>query len=92
MELHIRKDLCRGCGLCVQNCPVGAIDIRWDQAVIDQSKCNQCRICLDVCPQGAIMELRPIAKAELRSTVNSLKQRTSDLTARIESMKLRARQ
>jgi len=91
MELHIRKDLCRGCGLCVQSCPAGAISIRWDQAVIDQDKCNKCCLCLDICPQEAIVELKPIEKEELRSTVTSLNQKTSDLIERIENIRLRSR-
>jgi ferredoxin len=85
--LVIRRDLCRGCGLCVENCPMGAISTRWEQAVIDQSRCNHCRLCLDVCPQGAIVELIPASKIELQASVASLKQKTSDIIERIESLK-----
>lgn len=85
--LKIRKDLCRGCGLCAENCPAAAISICWGQAVIDQSRCNHCRLCLDVCPQGAIVELVPVSKTELQATLSSLKAKTDSLIERIESLK-----
>ena len=85
--LKIRRDLCRGCGLCAENCPAGAIYISWGQALIDQSRCNNCCLCLDVCPQGAIVELIPASKTELQASVASLKQKTSDIIERIESLK-----
>jgi len=85
--LKIRRDLCRGCGLCAENCPSGAIYISWGQAVIDQSRCNNCCFCLEVCPQEAIVELIPASKIELQTSVASLKQKTSDIIERIESLK-----
>jgi ferredoxin len=85
--LKIRRDLCRECGLCAENCPAGAISIRWGQALIDQSRCNNCRLCIDVCPQGAIVELIPVSKTELQATLNSLKTKTGGLIERIESLK-----
>jgi Fe-S-cluster-containing hydrogenase component 2 len=88
--LKVRRDLCLGCGLCAQTCPTGAIYLSWDHAEIDQSRCNQCHLCLDFCPQGAIMELVPASKDELQATVSSLKEKTSALIERIESLKKRS--
>jgi formate hydrogenlyase subunit 6/NADH:ubiquinone oxidoreductase subunit I len=85
--LKVRRDLCRGCGLCAENCPARAISIHWNQATIDQSRCNHCRICIDICPQGAIVELVPVSKTELQATLSSLKAKTGDLIDRIESLK-----
>ena len=83
----IRKDLCVGCGLCGDNCPTGAISLRWGQAVIDHSRCNQCRICVDICPRGAIVEMVPVSKEELQATIVSLKQKTSEIIDRIGNLK-----
>lgn len=85
--LQIRKDLCIGCELCIQNCPQQAISLLWGQAEIDQSRCNQCRLCVEVCPQAAIVDMVPVSKNELQTTVVCLKQRTNDLIGRIERLK-----
>ena len=85
--LQIRKDLCLGCGLCTENCPLQAISLLWSHAEIDQSRCNQCHLCVEVCPQGAIVEMVPVSKKELQTTVVSLKQKTDDLIERIERLK-----
>ena len=51
----VNEDMCVGCGVCVDDCPVGAITLRDDQkAFINEDKCIRCGRCHDVCPQEAV--------------------------------------
>ncbi len=50
----VDRDLCTGCGVCVDMCPMGAISLRNDIAFIDSQTCTGCGICEDECPLGAI--------------------------------------
>jgi formate hydrogenlyase subunit 6/NADH:ubiquinone oxidoreductase subunit I len=58
-----------------------------DHAKIDQSRCSHCRFCIDACPQGAIVDLAPVANADLANTIVLLQRRTEDLAVRIETLK-----
>lgn len=55
----IDKELCTGCGQCVDVCPADAIMLQDAKAVINQSLCRQCGICVDQCPVQAISESVP---------------------------------
>ena len=52
-RLKIDRELCTGCGLCIDSCPLGALRIEQGIAVVSEA-CNDCGACLDSCPQGAI--------------------------------------
>ena len=55
MKLHIDPELCKGCGLCKRNCPVGCITGEPGQThVIDTDKCIKCGTCISKCPFHAI--------------------------------------
>jgi ferredoxin len=82
----VKRDLCFGCGLCVESCPQQAISIVLATAQINQGQCNQCRRCLDVCPQGAIIEVAPVSVPELQTLVTGLKDKAEDIVARIERL------
>jgi ferredoxin len=49
---HILKDDCIECGICVDKCPVDAIDLA--DFVIDRELCELCFGCLNNCPAQAI--------------------------------------
>ena len=44
------NELCKKCGICLKDCPVGAIS----NFHINKEKCNSCFECIDVCPDKAI--------------------------------------
>lgn len=48
---------CIGCGICVKNCPQGAVKVENFCAVIDQQKCSGCGVCAEKCPKKAIVKV-----------------------------------
>lgn len=44
---------CRGCGLCIENCPDRALSRSPQGVVVDATRCRHCGRCVDVCPMEA---------------------------------------
>ena len=48
---YIDPEKCQACGLCLKNCPVGAISGKKEVVhVVDPEKCIKCDTCFEVCP------------------------------------------
>lgn len=48
------RKLCVGCGVCVEQCPAGALSMGKDGNVLyDPKKCVQCDTCIHVCPNDS---------------------------------------
>lgn len=50
----IKREMCTGCQICVDECSVGAISMEEDIAFINEDKCIRCGVCHDVCPNDAV--------------------------------------
>ncbi len=48
------RGMCRGCGVCVESCPKGALSLETSEegaaVVYDETKCVSCDTCIHVCP------------------------------------------
>jgi len=50
----VNEEMCVGCGVCVEECPVEAISMVEETACIDDEKCIRCGRCHDACPEEAV--------------------------------------
>jgi NAD-dependent dihydropyrimidine dehydrogenase PreA subunit len=62
--ITIDQDACTGCGLCIPNCPEGAIQIIDGKArLVSDLTCDGLGACLGHCPEGAISVIEREAEA-----------------------------
>ena len=52
--MRVNQALCVGCGVCVDECPNGAIRLCGDVATLSPALCDDCGACVEVCPNGAL--------------------------------------
>jgi len=54
----INEDDCSACGICVDTCPVGVLELVNDVAiVVNDENCTACGTCMEECPMGAIEQI-----------------------------------
>ena len=85
----IDEDKCTGCGLCIPNCPEGALQIIDGKArLVSDLFCDGLGACLGHCPEGAIAVERREAEAydERKVMQNVVKQGASVIRAHLEHL------
>jgi 2-oxoglutarate ferredoxin oxidoreductase subunit delta len=54
-EIQVKVSWCKGCGLCVEYCNRGVLEMRDGVPVVLQAeKCSRCLLCEVICPHFAI--------------------------------------
>jgi len=70
-KVYVIENRCKGCGFCIEFCPVGVLEFSKGindmgahfPNVKDESECNACRICEGICPDFAIFVIKKLAGA-----------------------------
>ncbi len=60
----IDEGVCLKCGLCLEICPFGAIEMDGSKVAINYDKCMGCGVCVTKCRSGAILLSRDSLKGE----------------------------
>ena len=55
---ELDEELCNGCGDCIDLCPVNALTMEDNIAVVDKDWCIGCGVCVTHCPTSAV-KLKP---------------------------------
>lgn len=61
--------LCNGCGACVSQCPVGALQLVEGKTVWDESVCVQCDQCIKICPNFASPKVKWMKACDVFSEI-----------------------
>ena len=88
--IKIDEDKCNGCGLCIPNCPEGALQIIDKKArLISDLFCDGLGTCIGHCPQGAILiEEREAEKYDEKKVMeNIVKQGKNTIIAHLNHLK-----
>lgn len=66
----IHRQLCKGCGLCVEHCPVSLLQIGatlnalgYAPAEVGPGECLGCAVCFYSCPEPGAISVRRLRKA-----------------------------
>ncbi len=87
--ITIDEDKCNGCGLCIPNCPEGALQIIDGKArLVSDLFCDGLGACLGHCPEGAIEVVKREAEPydERRVMANVVKQGENTIKAHLKHL------
>lgn len=61
---------CEGCGLCVERCQMGAIELENERVSLNSDRCIGCGLCVSTCPSGSLTLVRKPTSKQIKVPVN----------------------
>ena len=72
-EVKIDANACTGCGICAdERCPMGAITLIDDSAVVELKQCIGCGLCVSGCPANALTLIQRESVPDIPPTFKEL--------------------
>ncbi len=84
----VNEEICTGCGICVEECPAGAMSPLNDKARIDDDKCIRCGKCHDVCPEEAVRHDSEHVPQEVEANIQHVVELAEKFKDRVEKSML----
>lgn len=53
-SVRTEAEACKGCGLCVERCPMGALWVSNKKVAVDADRCIGCGLCVSSCPADSL--------------------------------------
>lgn len=69
-QVTISPAECKGCKKCIAPCPVNAIDMAGEHAVVDYTQCINCFKCVGCCPYKVIKTKTPLKHKKIMENIN----------------------
>jgi formate hydrogenlyase subunit 6/NADH:ubiquinone oxidoreductase subunit I len=85
-EARIKKEECTGCGVCAEDrCPMKAIEMKDDVAVVNLKECIGCGLCVTGCTVGAIELQEREQPASVPATIQDMAVKVLQEKGRLEA-------
>ena len=65
---NYRIHLCDQCGVCADNCPEDAIELKNGVLLVNPDTCTGCLVCVEVCPHDVMFE-QPLSEVPAKCTL-----------------------
>jgi Pyruvate/2-oxoacid:ferredoxin oxidoreductase delta subunit len=68
-QSQVDIDTCTGCGICAdERCPMRAVELKNNLAVVDKERCIGCGLCVSACPAKAMILVRRSEQPDIPAT------------------------
>ena len=76
-HVSTNEDLCDGCSICIERCPMDALSLENFKSTVDLNRCIGCGLCVTTCPTESLQLVRkpekeqpPVPKTNLHNYIN----------------------
>jgi len=82
---NLNQDACIACGLCVDRCQMGAMNLKEDKAALDVDRCIGCGLCVTTCSGEALSLKRKSEQPQVPKNINEANAMRAKIRAELQA-------